>query len=236
MGRFDRENIEGDDLATSLAAVTDELRSSLEREIREIVETAKGRAAQIEEEAARRQGELEPVSDWKAQETLENGSDRLSRLLDGIDLLESGFRGMLGTLRTEVEGLRAELVEAPRPPEPPQQEDEAQTKEAPDRQSSVLSEEGLDQSAEPSHPVPLKLVTGGDDSPEGRLELEEMIRAHIRNMFDSGRSRAEAERFLTRFKSGENYRAVLNEIYPQVGHSRRGRRGIVSRVRRRRNR
>jgi hypothetical protein len=61
-----------------------------------------------------------------------------------------------------------------------------------------------------------------------------MIRSHIKTMFDGGRSRAEAERFLLRFRSGEKYLGVLDDVYSQREAGTQGRRGgLVSRMRRR---
>ena len=80
-----------------------------------------------------------------------------------------------------------------------------------------------------SGPVPLSVATAVDSATERNPVLDDMMRAQIRNMAESA-PREEAERFLARFKLGEGYLGMLDEIYSEHG----GRDGAASQGRRRR--
>jgi hypothetical protein len=64
-----------------------------------------------------------------------------------------------------------------------------------------------------SRPVPLSVATEVDAATERNPVLDDMMRAQIVNMVESGATRADAERFLGRFKLGESYLGMLDEIY-----------------------
>ena len=53
-----------------------------------------------------------------------------------------------------------------------------------------------------------------------------MIRQQLLSLAEGGRTRADAERMLLRFKQGEMYSDLLNEIFPE---STPGRRGLLRR-------
>jgi hypothetical protein len=64
-----------------------------------------------------------------------------------------------------------------------------------------------------SRPVPMSVATEVDAATERNPVLDDMMRAQIMNMAESGATRADAERFLGRFKLGESYLGMLDEIY-----------------------
>ena len=53
-------------------------------------------------------------------------------------------------------------------------------------------------------------------------EVREMIRQQLLSLAEGGRTRADAERMLMRFKQGGQYFDLLDEIYPEEFAGRRG--------------
>jgi hypothetical protein len=75
-------------------------------------------AARIEREAADRAHEIESEAARRSEEMLGAAFKRAWRILDGIDLMESGFGDMIHALRSEMEGFAADLgiaLPGPRP-------------------------------------------------------------------------------------------------------------------------
>jgi hypothetical protein len=75
-------------------------------------------AARIEREAAERAHTIESEAARKSEEMLGAAFKRAWRILDGIDLMESGFGDMIHALRSEMEGFAADLgiaLPGPRP-------------------------------------------------------------------------------------------------------------------------
>jgi hypothetical protein len=105
MGRFDRQENEAQDAAMMLESATNELRSSIEREIRDILEVAEARAEEIERHADITAREKERLSERRAEETVERVYSRASRVLDSVELVQSALSGMLETLRAELQGV-----------------------------------------------------------------------------------------------------------------------------------
>jgi flagellar biosynthesis/type III secretory pathway protein FliH len=109
--------IEPNDSATSnlpvpLDVAAEELESLIERRVREIVDAAHQRAAEIEREATAGAQEIKRGAEREAQGILEEAFNRAWRILDGIDLLESGVGDLIGALRAEMEGFAADLGSA----------------------------------------------------------------------------------------------------------------------------
>jgi len=105
-------------------------------------------------------------------------------------------------------------------------DERAVEREAPAREQSVAF----------SGPVPLSVATEMDAATQRSPMLDDMMRAQIVTLAQNGAPRADAERFLSRFKLGESYIDVVDEIYSQheeqagtvAGESKRrrfGRRG-----------
>ena len=53
-------------------------------------------------------------------------------------------------------------------------------------------------------------------------EVRELIRLQLQGLAESGRTRADAERMLLRFRQGEQYFDLLDDIYPDEIPGRRG--------------
>jgi hypothetical protein len=106
--RFDREQT-NEGLPTSLGTVTDELKSSVERQLRQIVEVAESRAAAIEDAALRKAADTEREAAARAEDLFRSGSDRATAMLETIDLLESEIGVVMSALRSEAQSLKSEL-------------------------------------------------------------------------------------------------------------------------------
>jgi hypothetical protein len=85
---------------------TSELKSMLEREVQQVIDAARQRAAAIELEAQRRAKEIERGADDLAIAASKRQAD-VSSVLEGIERLERTLRDLLGPLRAEVERLAA---------------------------------------------------------------------------------------------------------------------------------
>jgi hypothetical protein len=83
-------------------------------------------------------------------------------------------------------------------------------------------------------PVPIKPEAHLDTSGEGGSEFDQMVRRQLVKMRSSGKSRADAERFLERFHFAGDYLGLLDEVYGGNGAADApGRRRLFSRLRRR---
>jgi hypothetical protein len=223
MGRFEREEnesgIEGRRLPPSLGVVTEDLRSTIESEVAKIVERAEARAAEIEDRALEKAGQVEHRSKHRAHEVFQGSRERVGRMLADLDAVERSVKEAVASLREEAEGLageldsaRSESFEAVEPPVAAvvveQQDDGALAEPA------VTSEGEDSQGAEPDDD---QYVTDFADE-----EVREMIRQQLFSLAASGRNRADAERMLLRFRQGEQYFDLLDEIYPEETGGRRG--------------
>jgi hypothetical protein len=285
------------ELPPHLGSAADEFRFTVERQVREIVETAEDRAAAIEREAEARARQIE-LAEENARELREKTAEKAAQLLEGIEFLEHGL-AMLRELREEMEGLapgpvgdrRAEAPEAEGAAEGPAERsepvetageaaaDEPGPDEAPapdpleasdagdddgnhlydyerDGEGDRGSEHEYDPSApgdeaqleapsgereatsqaEEQIPDPEHDVNGGFSRPaaEGaeETELNAMVREQIVRMHEQGKSRAEVERLLMRFKLGESYISMLDQIYQEGPEHELSKRRLFGRRRR----
>jgi flagellar biosynthesis/type III secretory pathway protein FliH len=333
MARFDREDTGGRDLNALVGTAADDLRTSLERQVREILSVAEQRAAEIERRADRYLEERRQESERQAQEAVEGVFARARQVLDSVELVQSALGGMLADLRKDLDGLPpldgasppieargaaqipparpqepsleaaerelSRTVSEPEPPpvesepEPPpvESEQEARWDESEQRESEpeipsqreaspptayqetranpvppepsgpppigarpefdpglitpTKPERPLRQETQVSQPlepepltraVPLKLERERERAgePENPEHFNQMIKAELRNMFRMGRSRAEAEAFLRRFRLGENYVGMLDDLQAEAARDRKARGGgFLGRLRRR---
>lgn len=77
--------------------------------MQEILRTAAEKAERIERDAVEHAREIEQEAARKSELMLEDAFKRAWRILDGIDLMESGVGDMIGALRKEMEGFAADL-------------------------------------------------------------------------------------------------------------------------------
>jgi hypothetical protein len=221
MGRFERQDSEASHLPENLGMATEGLRSTIEQEVARIVESAQARAAEIEDQALEKANRVDQGSERRLEQASEDSRQRLARMLFEIDAVERSLGEAVRSLRAEAQALKGELnkagtepfaVEEPplpaAPPPPGGQADgavEVYAEAAPDDQ---------DWAPEP-----------GSDGPPGELpdpEVRELIRQQLMALAEGGRTRSDAERMLLRFRQGEQYFDLLDEIYPEATPGRRG--------------
>jgi hypothetical protein len=188
MTRFDRDESLSSHVPASLDSAANELRQVVERQVSEIIGAARERAAEIEKEATDRAERIEREAERKAQATLDDAYGRTWRMLDGIDLLESGVGELIRTLRAEMEAFAADIGSA--------------------SPGTAASREPVEADAAPPEMDPEVTQDNGSSA-----DIERMIKEQVATMHAQGLSRTEAERFLRRFKQGEHYLHVLDEIY-----------------------
>ncbi len=233
-------------------SAADQLKESVKSQVREIVEGAEARAAEIEEEARRKVAALEAASERRYEQLLQSAIEQTTQMLNVIEAAERNWGGATHLLRSETQKLASELKAArekvgPSEPalrvEPPELREQQQQEPAAKarRANASRREPGAPADAMPPSPEPTLKVEPPElkeqpptreksEAPPG-FEVREMVRTQIVSMFHSGKPRAEAERFLMRFKQGENYVDLLDEVYtrveqPKLTGGRRRRRGL----------
>jgi hypothetical protein len=215
MDRFKRDDeIEATLLPTPLGTATEDLRSTVESEVAKIVERAQARASHIEDQALEKANRIEQGSDRRAREVLEDSRQRIALMLSEVDAIERSVGEAVSSLRAETARLTGRIDQAKTEPllapdpEPPAPEVEAQA-EAPSPNGDV----DASQVAEPDKDMPTLISAP---------EVREMIRQQLLSLAEAGRTRADAQRMLLRFKEGEQFFDLLDEIYPEETPSRRG--------------
>jgi hypothetical protein len=225
VSRFEREEIEARNLPPALGTATEGLRSTIEAEVAKIVETAQARATEIEDRALEKANRFEQGSDRRASEVFEGSRARVAQMLAQIDAAEAAVRETVRSLRAEAERITDDLnragtepIELTEPePEPPPVEpvDEvtaaAEAAPAPEAEAPV-EEPAPEAEAQPENAS----IDTGDPA------VRELIRQQLSGFAESGRTRADAERMLLRFREGEQYFDLLDEIYPDETPGRRG--------------
>jgi hypothetical protein len=223
VGRFERDDNEAAQLPETLGVATEGLRSTIEVEVTRIVEGAKARAAQIEHQALEKSSRLDEESDRRMGAVLAESRARLAVMFTQIDSVEHSLGDAVRSLRTETERLTAELRKAGTEPltvtEPPAPAEDAPIAEAEPSGPPV---------AEP--PSPASPAAPEADQPDAQVEtpqppdpaVRELIRQQLVSFAKDGRTRADAERMLLRFKQGDQYFDLLDEIYPDETPGRRG--------------
>jgi hypothetical protein len=243
MGRFERDEIEARGLPTSLGSATEDLRSTIEAEVAKIVERAEARAAEIEGQALHRANRMQEDSERRAREVFQDSRVRLQQMLAEIDAIDQVVSDAIRSLRADAERLTSEIESARedpfRPSEPIQPSDIIENGAAaePDAEEPVQQteepvqqpEEPIQQAEEPIEEEALPEDEFEDDREAPSTtnaqidpEVRDMIRQQLVSLAEGGRNRADAERMLLRFRQGEQYFDLLDEIYPEDNPGRRG--------------
>jgi hypothetical protein len=228
VGRFERDDNEAAQLPETLGVATEGLRSTIEVEVARIVDGAQARAAQIEDQALERANRLEQESDRRMGAVFDESRARLGVMFTQIDAVEETLGEAVRSLRAEAERLTAdlgraqteplEMTEPPAPPEEPQSAEDSPESPAPE----AAAEEPP--AAEPDASEP----SGGEPDAVAQLPqapdpaVRELIRQQLVSFAKDGRTRADAERMLLRFKQGDQYFDLLDDIYPDQTPGRRG--------------
>ena len=208
MARFERQEASVDRLADTVGAATEQLRAALEREAVDIISKAREQAASIED-AARQKADAvvreararADQEDARAEEARVSQSKRIAGVLADVDALEQRMLATIADLRRR---LSSETEEEPVADHEPEDGNGAPPAPAATNQAPAFS-----------RPVPLSVAAEVDAATERNPVLDDMMRAQIVNMAASGTPRAEAERFLGRFKLGESYLDMLDEVYSE---------------------
>ena len=215
---------EGEHPPASVVSAAEELRSTVERQLGQIVEAAQSRAAEIENRALENASQIERDADRRAVEALEASIERAQWTLTAIDAFEREIGETVGSLRHEVERLHAELRAAREQPAwtaPPAQEPTA----IPSETEDVANEPGAAAYADPEDPLEPDidgpdLQDASDPETEGASpEAMENVRRLLFSLALRGTPRADAERFLARFHEADDYLPLLDEAYtrPDLG-------------------
>jgi cell division septum initiation protein DivIVA len=200
----------------------------IERDARATADEARVRADEATARAETATAQADEA-DARAREAQEAQSARIAALMRDVEGLEQRMLDAVRDLRSRLLSETAE-VEAP-----PADRDEHPAAEPapPDVNGAgpdLAAEEHAAPSAPPepdteraapfSGPLPLNVATEVDAATERNPVLDQMMRAQLTSFAENGTARAEAERFLSRFKLGESYIGMLDEIYSRYEQER----------------
>jgi hypothetical protein len=222
MGRFERDESEARSLPTSLGSAAEGLRSTIEAEVAKIVEQAETRAAEIESQALERAGRMQVDSERRAREVFHDSRERLQQMVAEIDAIDRLVSDAIRALRAEAERLTSEIEGARQ--EPFQLKETIQPSDIieggqPSPAERHIEEPPVEEAPpEPESEQQPTVEAAGEPDPEVR----DMIRQQLVSLAEGGRNRADAERMLLRFRQGEQYFDLLDEIYPDDPAGRRG--------------
>jgi hypothetical protein len=226
MSRFERDEIEARRLPTSLGSATEDLRSTIEAEVAKIVERAEMRAAEIESQALDRASRMQQDSERRAREVFQDSRERLEQMMAEIDAIDRVVGDAVRSLRAEAERLNGEIDSARQ--EPFRSPETIEPSDIIDPDGSATATEEELQDAPPDEPATVDEEPQSEQQAEAGLEaagdpeVREMIRQQLASLAEGGRNRADAERMLLRFRQGEQYFDLLDEIYPEETPGRRG--------------
>ncbi len=219
----------------SIGTATQDLRTTLEDKLREIVESAEARAHEIEDRALANALEIEQDSEQKARERFQRASERADQIEAAIGAFEHEVREALRALRAKAESLASELG-AEAPGQPAVEEPAGDGAPSEDPGAAAPPSEGP--SVDASSASPAAAAADGaapaaettTSAPEvGTTEDErEGVRRRILDLFLAGEPRVEAERMLGRIEDGGRFIDLLDEVYegrPETQQGSRRRRG-----------
>jgi hypothetical protein len=228
MGRFDRED-RPSGVPSALGTATQDLRTTVEEKLREIVEAAEARAHEIEDRALGQALEIEQESEQKARERFQSSTARAEQMLTAIEEFEQEVAEAFRKLREKGEVLAMELmVQSPGAPAAEPQEIEHPVVEAPPAAEHEAVEAPHSEAGEaaPEETVAEAPSTVVEPSPATPEDAREGVRRRILDLFLAGEPRGEAERMLAHLDDGTSYNDLLDEVYEgraetQQGSSRR---------------
>lgn len=170
MGRFDRNDAHSQSNSEASGSAIETLRSTVERQVREVVEEAMARALAIEDRALAKASQVEQDSRRKADELVRESRDRAVDVLgsamhraEGMhgatETLEAELAKVIASFREEIEALTSELRAAKENLGTPPSTDHAQAPEPPGEHETPLEREPhavIVQAPEPERaPVPV---------------------------------------------------------------------------------
>ena len=194
-----------------------------------IVENAQARAAEIEDQALEKASRFDQGSDRRAAEVFHGSRARIAQMLAQIDAAEAADARTVRSLRAEAEQITDDLRRAGTEPielsEPERRAGGASSRPRPrtGREARCRSRRrrGARPAARARRDRPAA-EPGAAPADPGDPAVRELIRQQLAGFAESGRTRADAERMLLRFREGEQYFDLLDEIYPDETPGRRG--------------
>jgi cell division septum initiation protein DivIVA len=218
VGRFERDDNEARHLPETLGIATEGLRSTIEVEVARIVESAEARAAEIEDRALEKAGRLDQESDRRMGAVFEDSRARVQLMFAEIQSVENALDEAVRSLRAGAERLTSELSRAHTEPL-----EVIQPAAAPDQEEPAEAAPEPPAAAEPDVDAPAAEPDGDAPRPQpADPAVRELIRQQLVSFAEGGRARADGERMLLRFKQGDQYFDLLDEIYPDETPGRRG--------------
>lgn len=185
--------------------------AGLEAELKQVMDAAVARVAQIETAAVVEAREIVARSEHEARAAFSSTLDRTDQLVSKLETLAGSVDQMSLALRAEVDEVTARLRQMR-----DGLGDWPEGERAPAPTGARLTEE---------EPADAAAVGGDDPHAESSPELAEVFRDQITRMRDDGRSRDEAERVLLRFRLGHRFVYMLDEVYssaPEMGARKPG--------------
>jgi hypothetical protein len=166
---------------------------------------------------------MEQDSERRARQVFHDSRVRLQQMFAEIDAIDRVVSDAIRSLRAEAERLTSEIegarAEPFRPAEKIEPSDIIEGGQASPAEQQVeepeVEEAPADEPEADEHPR-------SNASTEGDQEVRDMIRQQLISLAEGGRNRADAERMLLRFRQGEQYFDLLDEIYPEETPGRRG--------------
>jgi hypothetical protein len=240
VGRFERDDSNVAKLPQALGTATEGLRSTIEVEVAKIVGSAEARAAAIKDRAVEKASRIEQESDRREAQAFDDSKMRLAQMFAEIEAVERVVGTAVGTLRAEAEGLAGDLEAAGTQPleetDPPATGDQAEPADAAPAPPEGSAESDVAESDVAESDVAESDVAesvhaesdGAESDGEAGMaqpsdpEVRELIRQQLLSLAEGGRTRTDAQRMLLRFKQGEQYFDLLDEIYPNEPGGRRG--------------
>jgi hypothetical protein len=185
-----------------MVAHTERIASSLEPELRRVIDVTMARVAELEQATRQEARGLLESTEEDSQDALE----RSNRLVANLEALTGTVTEVTSTLRTEVDevtealrDLKGSRVRLPEQEPPPR----SVTEPAPSPAEPAAAEPVVE-------PTPAPAI---DPAPE----MEEMYRQHITRMRADGKSRKEARRIMRRYAMGHRFMWMVDDIYMHDG-------------------
>jgi predicted transcriptional regulator len=196
--RSTRNSEEISDLVAPMEEAAGEVRSAIERQVREILGEAERAAARVERDAAQKAREIEREAEQCANRTNVEAMERAARLLESIEFLDGLLQNMLTGLRRELDSLPTELV---------------QGRHAGDQTPELAAPSGVDEEG--------VVESTADEIAQSSTHVQSMVYSSLTDMARKGADRDEAERFLRRLRL-EDHIQVLDHIYHSPPEPRAG--------------
>jgi hypothetical protein len=194
------------DHAAGLDPAISEFRSAIERQASKLLSAAERRAQDREREAAQVARRTEADAERKAERILQAALERASVVLGAIEALEGELTGPTHGPRTEANRPTTQV-----------DGDQAQL-----NASQVVDDDVVPADGELNSPATTAIRRiSGELAVVPAVQMRQVLRATVSKMKNEGRTREDAQAFLTRFRVQQEHSAVLDEIFGATATSTR---------------